>query len=60
MDYKAKDIDVDKFLKQLDWLTKNDSGQEQREKIAIEKFHEGYRKALEQVESMFYCSNYEK
>lgn len=60
MIYKAENIDTDKFLKQIQFLEKFDNENEQREKIATEKYHEGYRKALATIEDMFYCSNYEK
>lgn len=58
--YKAENIDTDKFLEQIQFLEKFDIGEEQKERIATEKYHEGYRKALATIESMFYCSNYEK
>lgn len=60
MIYKAENIDTDKFLKQIQFLEKFDNENEQREKIATEKYHEGYRKALATIEDMFYCINYEK
>ncbi len=60
MIYKAENIDTDKFLKQINWLKNNDMQKEKIEKIKIEQYHEGYREAMEQVEDMFYCSNYEK
>ena len=60
MIYKAENIDTDKFLKQINWLINNDMQKEKIEKVKIEQYHEGYRAAIEQIESMFYCSNYEK
>ena len=60
MMYKAENIDTDKFLEQLNWLEKYDRQKEKEETIATKKYHEGYRECLEQVNDMFYCSNYEK
>lgn len=60
MVYKAENIDTDKFIEQLEWLEDFDRTKENKEKIAVEKYHEGYREALIQVKDMFYCSNYEK
>ena len=60
MIYKAENIDTDKFLEHINWLKKYDMQKEQIEKIKIEQYHEGYREAMENVENMFYCSNYEK
>ena len=60
MNYKAENIDTDKFLKQINWLMNNDIQKEKIEKIKIEQYHEGYRAAIGQIESMFYCSNYKK
>lgn len=60
MIYKAENIDTDKFLEQINWLKKYDMQKEQIEKIKIEQYHAGYREAMEQVEDMFHCSNYEK
>lgn len=60
MIYKAKNIDTDKFLEQIKFLEEFSIKIEQREKTAVEKYHEGYRKALYDIKDMFYCSNYEK
>ena len=40
----------------IDWNETNKS----REMTAVEKYHEGYRKAVYDIKEMFYCSNYEK
>ena len=60
MIYKTKNIDTDKFLEQIKFLEEFSREIEQREKTAVEKYHEGYRKALYDIKDMFYCSNYEK
>lgn len=60
MVYKAENIDTDKFLEQIKFLEDFSREKELREKTAVEKYHEGYRKALYTVKDMFYCSNYEK
>lgn len=60
MMYKAENIDTDKFLEHLDCLEKFDNENQRAEKIATEKYHEGYKKALDTVRDMFYCCNYEK
>lgn len=60
MVYKAENVDTDKFLKQLKFLEDFDRENERAEKIAVEKYHEGYRNCLCTVRDMFYCSNYEK
>lgn len=60
MIYKAKNIDTDKFLEEINNLQKYSLQKETREREQIQKYHEGYRKALDNIESMFYCSNYEK
>lgn len=60
MIYKAKNIDTDKFLEQIKNLEEFNREIKQREKTAVEKYHEGYEKALYDIKDMFYCSNYEK
>lgn len=60
MIYKAENIDTDKFLKHLNFLEEFDRQKEIEERIAVEKYHEGYIRALYTVKEMFYCSNYEK
>ncbi len=60
MVYKAKNIDTDKFLDELKNKTDYDYRKEYIEKKEIEKFHEGYRQAIRDVEGMFSCCNYEK
>lgn len=60
MIYKAKNIDTDKFLEGIKSLEEFSGEVEQRDTIAISKYHEGYRKALYDIKNMFYCSNYEK
>jgi len=49
-----------KFLEQLKFLEDLDREKQQRERIAVDKYHEGYIKAIYDVRDMFYCSNYEK
>lgn len=60
MIYKAKNIDTDKFLEQLNYLIDWNETNKSREMTAVEKYHEGYRKAVHDIKEMFYCSNYEK
>ena len=60
MQYKAENIDTDKILNQIKFLRKFDEENKKAERIATEKYHEGFNKALDIVEEMFYCSNYEK
>ena len=60
MVYKAENIDTDKFLEQIKFLVDWNETNKSKEITAVEKYHEGYRKALYDVKEMFYCSNYEK
>lgn len=60
MVYKAENIDTDKFLEQIKFLIDWNETNQSKEIKAVEKYHEGYRKALYDVKDMFYCSNYEK
>ncbi len=60
MAYKAENIDTDKFLEHIRFLEDYDRTNEYREKSNVEKYHEGYRKALNTIKDMFYCCNYEK
>lgn len=59
MIYKAKRVDTDKALEQIEWSRKY---QEQTEVLEIEKirkYHEGFRKGLDIAQELFECSNYE-
>ena len=60
MSYKAKNIDVDKFIDGLESYRRQQYEAEVMEKAKIEKFYEGVRDGLRIAENMFYCSNYEK
>lgn len=60
MTYKAENIDTDKFLKQIRELQRDSVSNETKERQMIQKYHEGYRNALDSIEAMFFCSNYEK
>lgn len=60
MGYKAKNIDVDKFLEALEKYRNQQYEVETVERAKIEKFYEGVREGLRLAENMFYCSNYEK
>lgn len=60
MSYKAKNIDVDKFLDGLEHYRSLQYESEAMEKAKTEKFYEGVREGLRLAENMFYCSNYEK
>lgn len=60
MIYKAENIDTEKALQHLKDLIFNSFQNESFEKSRTEKYYEGYRKGLEEAESMFHCSNYEK
>lgn len=60
MGYKAKNIDVDKFIDGLESYRKQQYEAEALEKAKIDKYYEGVREGLRIAENMFYCSNYEK
>lgn len=54
-------IDIEKLLKEVDKLTNNSSKKEMLEKREIEKYHEGYRKGMKDIEdTLIYCRDYEK
>lgn len=58
--YKAKNIDTDKVLKEIE---ESRSYQEKATQMRIEKersFLEGVNKGLDIAEGLFQCSNYEK
>ena len=59
-DYKAENIDTDKFLEHLRDIEDRTNNTEYRETQEVIKYYEGYRKALYDIREMFYCSNYEK
>ena len=60
MGYKAKSIDVDKFLEALEDAKATQYEAESLELAQTKKYYEGVRKGISIAESMFYCSNYEK
>lgn len=60
MSYKAKNIDVDKFIDGLENYRRQQFEAEAIESAKIQKFYEGVREGLRLAENMFYCSNYEK
>lgn len=60
MIYKAENIDTDKFLEQIKFLIDWNETNQSKEIKAVEKYHEGYRKALHDIKEMFFCANYEK
>lgn len=60
MIYKAENIDTDKFLKEIQELQRSSVSNELKKKGEIQKYYEGYRDALNSIENMFFCSNYEK
>lgn len=60
MGYKAKSVDVDKFLEALESYRVQQYDAEMLEKAKIERFYEGVREGIRIAENMFYCSNYEK
>lgn len=58
--YKAKDIDVDKFIAELQSMQKEAVFEHIKNNELEQVRFEQERKTLERVERMFYCSNYEK
>jgi hypothetical protein len=60
MSYKAKNIDTDKFLENLENKRQFKTEEKERRKIAVEEYYKGYIDCLDAIENDFYCSNYEK
>jgi hypothetical protein len=60
MSYKAKNIDVDKFIEGLERYRQMQYEAEAIETAKTQKYFEGVREGLRLAENMFYCSNYEK
>ena len=59
MKYKAKNIDVDKFLARLE-VMERDALFRHLENVNIEQARfDQERKTIDQIRDMFYCSNYE-
>lgn len=59
MIYKAKRVDTDKALEQIEWSRKYQDQAEVLEIEKIKKYHEGIRKGLDIAQELFECSNYE-
>lgn len=59
MIYKAKHVDTDKALEQIEWSRKYQDQAEVLEIERIRKYHEGLRKGLDIAQELFECSNYE-
>ena len=60
MIYIAENVDANKALEFIKDCEINSIEKEAREKENIGKYYEGYRKGLQVVKDIFYCSNYEK
>lgn len=54
-------IDIEKLLKEVDKLTNDSSKMETLEKREVEKYHEGYRQGMKEIEDkLIYYRDYVK
>lgn len=60
MSYKAKNIDVDKFLEGLERSRQMQYEAEAIETAKTKKYYEGVREGLNIAVNMLHCANYEK
>lgn len=60
MSYKAKNIDVDKFIEGLERYRQMQYEAEAIETAKTQKYFEGVREGLNIAVNMLHCANYEK
>lgn len=60
MEYRAKNIDVNKALAYLEDTWKYEREKEREEIMKVQEYYRGVRYALSLAENMFKCSNYER